>query len=316
MKALRDSIIMLRSVGRKLMRMPYAGLIYGHMEKVHRKRKYSRDILRGTPVIVYQMGKVGSVSIKNSLESCGVAPVFHVHKMNPSGIHWVRHKYLVINQIPWTYWLGERLFADIIHKGRTANFITLVREPISRSISDFFENFGKFIDDSNYTVEELIRIFIEKAAHAIPLIWFDKEMKPILGIDVYQYPFPKEKGYHVIEKGNFKLLIIKLDIDDSEKERAISEFLGISDFKLTRSNIAKEKSYATMYADFTKKIELPESYVEIMCNSEYTRHFYTDAEIEAIRSKWRNRVKIVAPISMRDHSERVPGKIITTYCLK
>jgi len=44
-----------------------------------------------------------------------------------------------------------------------------------------------------------------------------------------------------------------------------------------------------MYRDFLESIELPDTYVEIMCNLEYTRHFYTDAEIEAIRSKWRNR---------------------------
>lgn len=285
---------MFRSVGSKLIRMPYAGLIFRHMEKAYRKRKYSRDILKGTPIIVYQMGKVGSASIKNSLESCGIEPVFHVHKMNPSSIQRVRHKALVMNLTPWAWWLGERLFSDIIQKGKKAKFITLVREPISRSISTFFQNFVKFTgveyDDANFTVEELVRIFMEKSAHAIPLGWFDKEMKSVLGIDVYQYPFPKGKGYLTIKHGNFELLIVKLEVDDSVKEKAISDFLGIEDFRLTKSNVAQDKIYARTYADFIKTLQLPESYVRIMCNSEYMRHFYSDTEIESIRSKWQNKV--------------------------
>ena len=285
---------MVRTVASKLIRMPYAGFIYRYMEKVYGKRSYSRKIKRGTPIIVYQMGKVGSSSIKNSLESRGIEPVFHLHRMNPDNIEQVRLEYINNNRKPLDEWLGTMLYANIVIKGKRAKFITLVREPIDRNVSAFFQNFGRFTgadyNDTDLAIQDLFNTFIEQYRHEVPLIWFDVEINQTLGIDVFEYPFPKEKGYLSMERGNFKLLILKLEIDDSVKERAISEFLGVSDFKLIRSNIAQEKSYATMYADFTKKLELPESYVEIMCDSEYTKHFYSDAEIEAIRSKWRNRV--------------------------
>ena len=165
---------------------------------------------------------------------------------------------------------------------------------ISRSISDFFQNFGRITgveyDNADFTVEELVGIFLKNSGHSIVLRWFDEEIKPVLGIDVYQYPFPKEKGYMSIKKGNFELLIIKLEVADAVKEKAIKEFLGIEDFRITRGNVAQDKSYANTYSDFIKTLQLPESYVEIMCKAEYTRHFYTDSEIEAIRSKWQNRV--------------------------
>ena len=45
------------------------------------------------PIIVYQMGKVGSSSIRDSLKSSGVHPVFHVHRMNPRNIEAVRNAY-------------------------------------------------------------------------------------------------------------------------------------------------------------------------------------------------------------------------------
>lgn len=46
------------------------------------------------PVIVYQMGKVGSRSITDSLKSCDVHPVFHIHRMNPENIKRVKNEYL------------------------------------------------------------------------------------------------------------------------------------------------------------------------------------------------------------------------------
>ena len=185
-------------VRKKLRRIPYAGLFYRQLLKIHRKIRYFKNLRRGTPIIVYQMGKVGSVSIRDSLESYGVEPVFHVHKMNPNSIQRIRENDLAMNRTPSDWWLSEILFADIIRKGKRAQFITLVREPISRSISTFFQNFGRFTgaeyDDADLAIQELVNTFIDKYRHPVPLTWFDVEIKQTLGIDVFEYPFPKEKG--------------------------------------------------------------------------------------------------------------------------
>lgn len=243
-----------------------------------------------TPIVVYQMGKVGSSSVTESLKLAGVNLVFHVHRMNPDNIQMVRKEYLDNNQRPLNEKVGERLYRRIVEKRRKAKFITLVREPISRNISAFFQNFMRFTGaeygDADYTIEELVDIFIGDYKHSVPLTWFDVEMKQTLEIDVYEYPFPKEKGYLSIKKGNFELLILKLEVDDSIKESAIAQFIDKEDFRLIRSNVAKEKNYFQAYRDFILTLKLPESYVESMCNSEYTKHFYSDAEIESIRSDW------------------------------
>ena len=92
-----------------------------------------------------------------------------------------------------------------------------------------------------------------------------------------------------MEEGNLQILVIKLELDDAVKEEAISGFLGLSGFKLSRLNVGQEKAYAKTYQEFMETIRLPEAYIECMCNAKYTRHFYTDAEIEDIRSKWLRR---------------------------
>ena len=262
-------------------------IIAKRLDKLEFKVSLSRKLRKNTPVIVYSMGRVGSTSVQLSLKSHGIKTPFHIHRLllNPA-----QKKYWS----PTAIWQFETLLS-YIKKRKKAKFITLVREPVSRNISDFF--FKSFTNitpveyaDLDLNVEELFKTFVNNYAHSVPLTWFDMELKPVLGIDIYEYPFPKEKGFLTIDRGNFQLLIIKVEIADSVKEKAIGEFLGIADFKLTRRNASTDKHYANTYRDFLETVELPQTYVEIMCSSEYTRHFYTDTDIEATRETWRNNV--------------------------
>lgn len=59
--------------------------------------------------------------------------------------------------------------------------------------------------------------------------------------------------------------------------------------RLIRSNVARDKKYSETYRDFLGELKLPKSYIEIMCNSAYTRHFYSDAAIDKTQSKWLKR---------------------------
>ena len=242
------------------------------------------------PVIVYQMGKVGSRSITDSLKSCGVHPVFHIHRMNPNNIKRVKDEYLKKGRNPLNERLGIILYKNICRKRRKAKFITMVREPVSRNFSAFFQNFHRFtglsFKQSELDIEELIQIFISEYMHDVPLDWFDIEIKNTLGINVYDFQFPKEKGHLVIQKGNFELLVLKLEISDKEKRDAISEFMTLTDFQLIRANVGEDKDYSKTYRNFKNKIRMPPSYLEKMLNSKYARHFYSDNEIDTIWSKW------------------------------
>jgi len=90
------------------------------------------------PVIVYQMGKVGSRSITDSLKSCGVHPVFHIHRINPDNINRVKDEYLKKGRKPLNERQGIILYRSVCRKERKAKFITIVREPVSRNLSASF----------------------------------------------------------------------------------------------------------------------------------------------------------------------------------
>ncbi len=246
---------------------------------------YYRRLHQGSPIIVYQMGKVGSASIRDSLKADKVRPVFHLHRMNPD---W--HSYSLGYPIPPT-WLGERLYLDIIRDRKPAKFITLVREPISRNLSTFFAQFyqytGMGYEDVDLSSREATDIFLSSFGFPWrPLVWFDTELKEMIGIDVYQYNFPREQGYLSIEDSNYKLLIIKIEIEDSIKEQAIAQFLGKDSFKIKRTNTAETRNYASAYRTFLSELALPKDYIDLMYSSEYVKHFYSDSEIDSFRQRW------------------------------
>lgn len=243
-----------------------------------------------TPIVVYQMGKVGSTSVKESLVSCGVGSIYQVHRLNPENIERVRQDHLKRNSQPPDESVGMHLYNHVVKKRKKCKFITLVREPIGRNISAFFENFkffaGMSFTDQVFSMNQLTNIFLNNYPHSVPLTWFDEEMKRSLAIDIYEYNFPKEDGYLSINKHPFELLIIKCEMPDLIKERVISDFVGIDNFSLNRANIAQEKNYSEVYQRFKSGINLPASYIEMMCDSKYMNHFYEYSEIESIRSKW------------------------------
>ncbi|MFC1812461.1 putative capsular polysaccharide synthesis family protein [Thermodesulfobacteriota bacterium] len=249
--------------------------------------KKERDCV---PIIIYQMGKVGSTSILQALNEYGLKPVYHVHRMNPTYIEEVRKEHITSNHVPPNDSLGLELYKTICLKKKNAKIITIVREPISRNISAFFQNFNRFTgldySKSHLEIKKLIEIFLSEYKHDVPLTWFDKEIKQTLGIDIYQHPFPKEKGYLTIRKDCFNLLILKLELPDTLKQEVISEFLEVNDLFLQRKNVGQEKVYSETYRKFRHLVHLPRPYLEKMLYSKYTRHFYSDSEIESILSYW------------------------------
>lgn len=243
------------------------------------------------PVLVYQMGKVASTSIYVSLKESTDLDVFHAHRLNPENIARVREEHLQRGDVPPDDTRGLYLYKRLIKPRRKSiRIITLIREPVGRNISAFFQNLESFERmkgaHSALEVEELVRDFIHKYNHDVPLTWFDEELRAATGIDVYQHPFPHEKGYQRIDEPPFHVLIMRHDLDDGEKSARIAEFLGLDSFHITRVNISADKEYAETYQAFLASIQLPEDYVDRMLSSRYARHFYSPEEREALSQRW------------------------------
>lgn len=256
---------------------------------------YTR-IQKHTPVLIYQFGKVGSSSLTASFPVGEYDQAIHLHMILPEIVAYHKQRQRALKYPVGRYlYDGLSVYYTLIRPGYPTKVITPVRDPISRNISAFFQSNIAYLPDdkslSNYTIDELQRIFLESLQHERVLEWFDKEFMPTIGVNIYDYEFPKEKGYQCIQGNPHDILLYKLEIDDRQKETAIAEFLGVDDFSLATANIGSDKSYADVYQQFKKKLVLPADYIEQMLESKYTRHFYSEAERDRIREKWLTRLK-------------------------
>ncbi|WP_258541254.1 putative capsular polysaccharide synthesis family protein [Parvicella tangerina] len=217
------------------------------------------------------MGKVASLSVSSSLREQYEGTVLHGHSFSADDSR------------------GDvkTLFRHFNNGENRMKVISLVREPIGRNISAFFQNFSKYVGKdfsaSSYTASELRDIFVEKYDHREPLDWFDKWILSNFDIDVFNYEFPKE-GYLTLNNEKISLLVMKYDLSDAIKQRVIGDFVGLRDFELINNNISSKKDYSEMYVQ-VKKMGMPPSYVEKMLQDRYTRHFYLE-ELDHLKKIW------------------------------
>ena len=89
-----------------------------------------------------------------------------------------------------------------------------------------------------------------------------------------------------ISSGNIDLLILRCELDDAAKSRAIRDFTGLDNFDTVRSNVTLEKPYAARYAVFKEALCLPVSLLDDIYTPKYARHFFTPDERKRLRSSW------------------------------
>lgn len=240
--------------------------------KIHREQLFLRYLEKGqTPILVYQMGKVASASIYTSLRACYNGLVVHTHTFSKDDEN-----------------EEAKLIYDLyVRKKFKLKIVSLVREPIARNISAFFQVFERLVGmeykKSKHTPKELQDIFLKKCNHTLPLNWFDDNIKNKFGIDVYKEPFP-ERNYALFQHQNVELLLMKHDLDDAIKVRVIGDFIDLKNFILKNENISASKEYKHSYKK-VKNLPLPEWYIDKMLNTKYFRQFYSKESVN-IRAKW------------------------------
>jgi hypothetical protein len=256
--------------------------------KINRALKvYSKlYIQRQTPILIYTPGRVGSTGLYMTLDTLGQF-VVHIHTLNAQEIH-------DKDQPGTTVWA----YNHIIQAQRTAKIITLVRDPVSLIISDFFNKLkwlaGAKDAYNHLSVDELCELFrtryFDDGRHITKLEWYETEFNRALNVDVYAHPFDVERGVGNFHQGLYDVLILRTETDDSIKAQAVSDFLGIPPFDIQRVNEAGKRDYAKIYDAFKKQITLPKQHLDTIYNSAYVTQFFTEEERLSLRDKWSDKV--------------------------
>jgi hypothetical protein len=241
------------------------------------------------PTLVYQMGKVGSQTVERTLQTLDIqSPVIHVHTLNPDQLK----KAIAKERQSHGSHLPAHLIASsiLVRKLRNGLFpcrvITLTREPIARAVSFAFEDWKKKAPnalrengafDTDAVTEKVKRMLKNQAAHGDPSHWFDRELKEVLGIDVFAEPYDRMKGYTIIEGSKVSALVLRLEDMNRSLPDALSAFLGVEKRRvdIRSENVGDRKWYADSLQHVKDRFTLPPDLAQSVLDTRYVKHFYS-----------------------------------------
>ena len=235
------------------------------------------------PLLVLQMGKVGSSTVKNTLESR--YQVFHGHSQKEFE--------------EWLRVLGPR------HGSRTIDLITATRDPISREISGFFQNItnvghsygvGTPEEVAALGVPKLVEFFKERWARRqwVPdtHLWFDRCFLPSTGVDLYSHEFDRNRGWSVVREGRWRILVMRFENINRNYLEAVNAFVterfgaSAAFTSLRDTNVSDEKWYSNLMKEFKRTITFTPQEIAEQYDTKYCRHFYTEKEVRELKARW------------------------------
>jgi Putative capsular polysaccharide synthesis protein len=267
------------------------------IRRFHFRREINRVARRTPPpVLVYTAPKVASTAVTEAVRAIEGQAVYQVHMISAASMQnlrdGMRRRGLtrMKDDVLGLEDIAKAVASGLIGPRHPARIVSLVRDPVARNISFYFETLDLLWQierpHERVPLERLLAEFHQRFTHERGIDWFDNEFKPVLGIDVYEHPFPHDKGYLRIDSGPYEVLLMRHDLNDRLKEKCLAELIGVPAVTLTPKNVGTQKSYANIYREFLNRIELPEDYVYGLLDSKYARHFYSPEERARFRSKW------------------------------
>lgn len=254
-------------------------------------------------IFIWQMGKVGSASILNSLEKLTTPTDWDVTDIVTND-HWLVH-----NNLFHTH--SVQILYNFLHYTEEEFIvISLVRDLLARNISSIFESMCRnapwnklFIAErdefTNFPYERQ-EAEIQKKLAALNMDdglinWYDSLFKSHFYypeserylIDIYNKKFDHDKGIQIYssKRKRIKMIIIRLEnLNESEEE--IGNFLGITNFKLIKNNLSNDKWYKHIYEKFLSRYTPPAKEINRLYQSKFMQYFYSQNQIKTMQDRW------------------------------
>ena len=231
------------------------------------------------PVVVFTVGKVGSSSVSDAIDNSDFETL-QVHVLGQR----VRERAELRPQV--RHLQASLRVLELIEAEEAIKFVSLFREPVSRNVSAFFQNFAKLVggDVEQLNVNQVQNLICETVPPHQTQQWIEDELAPVTGVDVSRHRL--FDGPAVAAEAKWPTLLLRSDCTDSMKSAAIGNFLDDPELVVKRdSNVTAAKAGGRLSQQI-KKLGLPANYVDECLSQPFVATTWTPAEIEATRQKW------------------------------
>ncbi len=263
-------------------------------------------------VLVHQMGKVGSFTIKDTLTmSCFNKQIVQQHWVNIDNISKIfvdvmKSSFCENSEFGFKHKLRMSISLQetiMVHKYLQINECTIVsgiRSPFSYTISALFQNaellFPEILDFS-LSIEEKIKIITTRIndhfnffiiSNLIPKTyqeqvlqngfryffeWWEQEFQPAYNFDILSLKNPDD-DYWTFNHGKHRFFIYRYEKINTILPKLVKFIDPDAKMKKVNSNITSDKPWGDVYTQFLKVYEPPESMREFYRSSPYTKKFY------------------------------------------
>ena len=216
-------------------------------------------------ILVYQYGKVGSTAIRCSTNG----------KYYPN----LQEKY--DEYILQTH--KHNVAKDILSKYNDILIINIVRLPIDRNISAFYENIIKLCPNFyKSSVNDIIKSYEKNLSVTKTDKWMN-DFFELFNIDINHFNFNKIEKYSKLKSNNNDILFFRFEDFDYIISNILPKY---NIFVKNKVNISSKKFYGKLY-DYHKKIyKVNDLEKQNIINSKITNIFYSKDEIMAHIKKY------------------------------
>src|SRR5579859_3969403 len=215
------------------------------------------ELVFGRLLLVYQMPKTGSQTVEATLQTCGLPHrIVRVHFLSRALAARVRAGLTPKSSSEWVRNVREQLrqsgqIRRLLRLRRwlrrcrvqipKVDAISAVREPIGLGLAAIFENYLHLFNHlESATLEACKKELLRPRDHKFIQEWFELELEAMLGINVYQTAFPRERGYDIFESRYGRALVFRFE-GLPKLPQMLTDFLGRPVAQMVSRNVAADK---------------------------------------------------------------------------
>ncbi|MFO8173904.1 MAG: putative capsular polysaccharide synthesis family protein [Longimicrobiales bacterium] len=170
------------------------------------------------------------------------------------------------------------------------------RDPIARAVAEFFQVCGWaypwVLEGESVSLEKAHSFLFSEISNQGSLLtkawsWFETELGLVFGVDPLTHPFDRSRGWEILDTGNVRLLLYRMEALDSVFREGLLEFAGL-DRPLTprRANSGTKKKSGSAYQAVLFRLRFPRELCEKVYSHPLVRHFYPETMTSDLCERW------------------------------
>lgn len=251
-------------------------------------------------ILVYQMGKVGSKTVVDSLVGTGFKRIDHqaekrlqqaIEQGQNIVVHCHAHE-------------STRSILDYCRTREMLNqvrVISLVREILPRNMSSFFQNFDKPGKRNWYfgpkkkiqhTSIKRLSIFFRKCNLRYVekrICNWPQKFSDATGFQMLDHAFDTARGFSSYETDDgLRLYFCQTEMLTARWD-SLRDYLELDTLPMIPSNVGDDKWYADIYARFKEAYVASDRELTACYDNDIMDHFYSESDLDRFRERWSGR---------------------------